>query len=279
MNRTGAGEHTIRKATMNIMSWIAVPSFGLLATAGVLAQSISIIQPSVIEVATVKASKPDATGINNHFGRELFSYTNVDLQTLIETIYRLKDYQVLNAPGWLRSERWDIQAKTTGPTTMRQKLDALKLLIAERFHLKFHHDTRDLPVYSLVVAKNGPKILKSDNTDNVPGGISNSSGKIVGHKCEISMLADFLAADLNMPIQDKTQLSGRYDFRVEWAPDAPRQMPKTDVVDGPDALLPADALRPSIFTAVQEQLGLKLEVRKDKVQVIVIDSVEKPSEN
>ena len=145
-----------------------------------------------IEVAVVKPSDPDAKGIMNHFASQIFSYTNIPLKTMIESVYQLRDYQIAGAPGWLSSDRWDIEAKTTETTNMTQKLEALKPVLADRFQLKFHWETRDLPIYSLVVAKNGPRFPKFTSEETTSGGIRVNRGEIIGHDAEFARLVSFL---------------------------------------------------------------------------------------
>src|SRR4249919_2668436 len=109
-----------------------------------------------LEAATVKLNTSADNSANTKFDPEHFSYTNLPLKVLLAQIYRLKAYQIAKAPNWLSSERWDIVAKSDGPSTMAQKNELLKSLLAERFELQFHNETRDLPLYDLIIAKNGP---------------------------------------------------------------------------------------------------------------------------
>jgi len=150
------------------------------------------------------------------------------------------------------------------------------VLLAERFQLKFHWETRELPVYNLVALKGGPKFQQSKD-DNVPAGLRVSTGLLNGHKWEVSSLANWLSAQLNMPVVDKAALKGIYDFTLKWSP-VPNEgnfSTSNDAAPPP----PPDQSGPTIFTALQEQLGLKLEKSKGRVQVLVVDFVARPSEN
>ena len=215
-----------------------------------------------IEVAVVKPSDPDAKGIMNHFASQLFSYTNIPLKIMIGSVYQVRDYQISGAPGWLSfQDRWDIDAKTTAATNMMQKLEALKPVLADRFQLKFHWETRELPIYSLVIAKNGPKLPKFTTEETSSGGIRVGRGEIIGHDAEFARLVDFLGGQLNLPLLNKTGLTGKYDFKLQWTPDE-NQVAFGDIPAPASTPPPVDLSRPSIFVAVQEQLGLKMEEQK-----------------
>jgi uncharacterized protein (TIGR03435 family) len=152
-------------------------------------------------------------------------------------------------------------------------------ILVERFGLKVHHETRTLPVYALVVAKGGPKMTASkpqpNDPDGMPGnpGVLNTSlGRETGRGALIEFLAEDLSDALGRKVVDKTGLTGRYDFTLTWAPDDDAAAMGSSASSGAPQ-------GPSLFTAVQEQLGLKLEPVKAPVDVVVIDHLEKPSEN
>ena len=245
---------------------------GSLASLITLGQSTASLPG--IEVVSVKPGDPGATAMNNRFSAERFTLINYALMSLIESAYSLREYQILNAPGWLRSERWTLEVKTTEPTNTGQKLQLLQPLLADRFQLKVHRETRMLAVYSLVVAKGGPKLRKP--TEDGPGW-SRYGNQIIGRKYDIARLARDLSGNLNIPVLDKTDLKGIYDIDLMWSSD-PGQKDFRDVRDSADIPAP-DPNRPVIFTAIKEQLGLELKAEKGPVEVIVIDHVEKPSPN
>ena len=198
------------------------------------------------------------------------TWTGVFVKMLIENAYGVQDYQVLGGPSWLSSDRWTIEAKTEGPTTFTQKMQLLQPLLEDRFQLKLHRETRKLPEYRLVVAKSGPKLRQVRDGD--AGSVRVGRGRIEGHQIPIARLAFFLQAELGRPVLEATGLKGNYDFKLEWVPD------ESQPNSGGEAP-PPDAAGPSIFAAIQEQLGLKLQAIKGPVEVLVIDHVEKPSEN
>ena len=150
--------------------------------------------------------------MNNHFSADRFTLIGYAAKTLIENAFGVKDYQVLNAPDWTRSERWTLEIKTTAPTNYQQKDQLLQPLLADRFQLKYHRETRSMPVYSLVLAKGGPKLQTPG--DDKPGW-SRYGDQIVGHKYDIKRLAGDLSGNLNMPVIDKTALTGLYDIDLK----------------------------------------------------------------
>lgn len=239
-----------------------------------LAAGIAFGQQPEIEVASVKPGDPGATAMNNHFSSDRFTLINYSLMTLLENAWSLREYQILNAPGWLRSERWTLEVKTSAPSNMQQKFQLLRPLLADRFQVSFHRETRMLPVYLLVVAKGGPKLQKT--RDDEPQG-TRYGNMIVGTKYDITRLANDLSGNLNLPVVDKTGLTGNYDIDLKWTPDA-AQLDFGDIRPPADPP-PFDPNRPEIFTAIKEQLGLELKAEKGPVEVIVIDHVERPSAN
>jgi uncharacterized protein (TIGR03435 family) len=254
----------------------------------------------------VASIKPDHSGtglfrIKLEPGR--FVANNVTLRFLLQYAYRVKDAQILGAPGWIDSEHYDIEAKVDDSSAgVQRKLNRdeegaqlrlmLQSLLADRFKLTLHHDTKELPIYALVVAKNGPKLHESAAAPDDPpppgpltpdGPPPRNSMRMMGrgnlsiNAGNLDTFAELLSHQLGLLIVNKTGLKGNYDFTLKWTPDEGQgRMP-----GGPpgDTAPPPDASGPSIFTALQEQLGLKLESQKGPVDTIVIDHVERPSEN
>ncbi len=166
----------------------------------------------------------------------------------------------ISAPDWLNFERYDIAAKYPVGTPLDQVRVMLQNLLADRFKLKMHRESKELPIYALVAAKNGPKLTES--APGTQGSIGMSNGHLSGKgRASLVALADRLSGpvfQLGRPVMDRTGISELYDFSLDWAPDT----------------------EPSLFTALQEQLGLRLEAQKGAVEVIVVDSMErKPSPN
>lgn len=253
--------------------------------------------PPTFEVATIKPAAPDARGSFIRFmpGGSM-QITNMPLRMVLSFAYDVRDFQVSGGPGWVGSERYDINAKSepstgaqTAPDDPRKMTDEqrktngeqirqrLQALLAERFQLAIHRETKEAPIYALVVAKNGPKLQESQGGVG-PSLMGRARGQFEGKGALMEMLANVLSMQVGRPVVDKTGLTGKYDFKLEWTPD-PGQGPGPLGIPGPDAPPPPDPNGPSLFAAVQEQLGLRLESTKGPIETIVIDRVEKPSEN
>jgi uncharacterized protein (TIGR03435 family) len=235
------------------------------------------------EVASIKPAEPGARGmgVQRQAGGRV-SMKNVTLRLLITMAWDIRDHQLVGAPGWFDSEHFDIVAKpeTEIPRTPEGN-DKLMLmvqaLVTERFGFAFHRETKEMPIYALVVAKNGPKLAASE-----PGSQNSlmmGRGKLEGKNMKISALAKILTNPLGRTVVDKTGLTGDYNFTVEWTPDVNESMgPKGMPSEAPrDATSMPDG--PSLFTALQEQLGLRLESQKGPVEMLVVDRAERPSEN
>jgi bla regulator protein blaR1 len=277
---------------------LAVPLLiGLLNATQIKAQSQP--RPS-FDAASIKPYEFDGrVSINTQPGRLVAS--GVTMKFLISMAYDIKSYQISGAPNWMESATYGIEAKAPGQMTRETMLLMLQSLIEERCKLKFHRETREGPVYSLVVAKGGHKLERSKDENGNPltevprdGG----KGRIIGPgdrapagtvfysgngfsagAISIVNLASFLSDPLGRKIIDKTGISGLYDIHIQWAPD-PGQSDLTGIPKPPGSQPPpADNTAPSIFSAVQEQLGLKLEPDKGSIDFFIIDSIEKPTEN
>jgi uncharacterized protein (TIGR03435 family) len=213
-------------------------------------------------------SRSSSTSINRS-GR--FTATNITVKTLMIVAYKLQEYQIIGGPAWMDSDRFDITAKAEDKANAEQVAEMVKNLLSERFQLKLHHDNRELPVYALLVGKNGSKLKASIGGDN-----HNSNtlrGKITGSNIPLETFAVLLSNQLDRLVVDTTELTGYFDLQLEWSPDASR--PSADAGGG----AATEPSGPSIFTAVQEQLGLRLEATKAPVDALIIDSLERPSEN
>jgi uncharacterized protein (TIGR03435 family) len=212
-------------------------------------------------------------------------------QQIISIAYGVESFQFSGGPSWLPSERFDIQAKMDAATTgalaklsQAQRVLAqqqmLQALLADRFQLTVHRETKEGTIYTLVIAKGGPKLQEAKPGD--PGAdnmTSKSSGDLTAQAVPIARLVRNLTQMLGHPVLDKTELKGVYDFKLQFTPDD--RLQSTSPL-APNARLPeppADSNAPSLFDALQEQLGLKLESGKGPVEVIVIDHVERPSGN
>jgi uncharacterized protein (TIGR03435 family) len=151
----------------------------------------------------------------------------------------------------------------------------LQSLLADRFKLVFHKETREEQIYDLVVDKGGSKLkVAVDTVKGSPQGLRAGRGEVTGMAAPMQQLSNFLSEQLGRSVIDKTDLDGKYDFTLKWMPDPLASGGSS----GPDAI-PLDPSAPSLTAAVQEQLGLKLQPTKGPVEILVIDHVEKPSEN
>jgi uncharacterized protein (TIGR03435 family) len=251
-----------------------------------------------------------------------FTCTNAPMIVLLTTAYGVKSYQI-EGPDWLNSDKFDIIAKIPAETTKEQHKLMLQNLLAERFKLTLHHQTKELPMYALVVGKGGPKMKPSDEepaaaskeeapnappppppsaslperpkmdadgfpvlppamrkvTVNMMNTRTGRNRMLASHE-SMTHLADMLSNRLGRPVVDETGLTGLYDFTLEYAPDAsigPLPPPSPGMDGGPTAGTPDAA---DLFSAIQAQIGLKLQQKKGPVDLLVIDRLEKvPTEN
>jgi uncharacterized protein (TIGR03435 family) len=233
-----------------------------------LAPSITNAQPPrpAFDAAVVKPDKSGNPGSNTSFppgGR--FSATNVWLKLLIRIAYGLPAYQVTGGEDWTSSlSRFDIEAKADGNPSHEQLLAMLQTLLADRFRLKFHWVTKQDSVYTLVIAKGGPRFKAVPDGNNGLHSVEASRGTITAKNGEMSRFVWYLTQILDRQVVDNTGLNGLYDFSF--------------VV--PSTILPSpESAGPTIFDALQDQLGLKLEPGKGPVRFLVIDQAEKPPGN
>jgi uncharacterized protein (TIGR03435 family) len=234
--------------------------------------------PLTFEVATIKPTKPGtkAKGLTIR-GRDLIT-VNFSLNDLISFAYGVHIRQVTGGPSWLESEFYDITAKpeAEGMPNRKQLEGMVQKLLADRVKLTFHHDKKELTVFTLIVGKNGSRLTPSaGDPKGLPGLFFKGLGDLAVTNSSMSDLTVLMqSAVLDRPVVDQTGLSGRFDFALKWTPDASQfggrgGSAKSDAADAP----------PELFTAIQERLGLQLKSAKIPVDVLVIDHVEKPSEN
>jgi uncharacterized protein (TIGR03435 family) len=234
------------------------------------------------EVATIKPANPETRGQSILVGRggsNLFTTTNTTLNDLITFAYGIHVRQIVGGPAWLESDKFDISAKPEQPgiPNVTQLGTMVKKLLAERFGLAFHSEKRELSAYVITVGKNGPKLAKDESGGILPGFGGRGPGSIGVRNSTMAEFAGFLQGRiLDRPVVDQTGLSGKFDFTLDWRPDLTQLPPGANA---PPQLPPEVEARPDLFTAIQEQLGLKLEPAKTPVEVYVIDKVQKPSEN
>jgi uncharacterized protein (TIGR03435 family) len=233
-----------------------------------------------LEVATIKPSQPDRPGRAFLWRGNRFTTFNTTLMALIGFAYDVQEKQVIGGQDWMNSEKFDIEGKPdiTGTPSREQLRTMVKKLLADRFQLKFHNEKKELPAYVLTVGKAEPKMTKDDtNPNGLPGLFFRQLGDLNVRNATMGDFAHLMqSAVLDRPVVDQTGLAGKWDFQLKWTPDdsqfsgmGMRPPPPSEAADAP----------PPLFTAIQEQLGLKLESGKAQVDVMVIDHVEHPSAN
>jgi uncharacterized protein (TIGR03435 family) len=260
------------------------------------------VQPTVFEVASVKSAVPSGGRVGSSMhggpgtsdtGRIIF--TNVTLMNVLPRAYDVKPYQV-TGPDWLSSERYDITATIPPGTTKEQFNLMLQRLLAERFHLALHHETKELQGYELIRGKTGPKLKPSTeigpNVEPTEAPKTDASGFpqlsapglvmmegvhgttvvsfLTARAQSLSALVEMLSKEFRLPVVNKTGLTGKFDFTLEFAPQVPGSLP----------LETPDESAPNLVSAIPQQLGLKLDPKKIPVDILVIDRADKvPTEN
>ncbi len=260
------------------------------------------------EVAAIKPSSASDGRFMMMMTPDGTSLRGVSARTILRQAFGVEEDRIIGAPAWVKSDRYDIEAKVAPEDAARldklkpeQRRTMLLPLLTERFNLKYHHETRELPMYALVVAKGGPKLTESKPEDiakpgdgpkkdalpsdplKAPLGKRDSMfmdpGRLESHGTGMGFLARALAPLLGHTVVNKTGLTGNYDYTLQWTPDN-----MSPPMGGPNGGPPksdggSDTGEPPLFTAIQEQLGLKLESTKGQVDVIVIDHIDQPSAN
>jgi uncharacterized protein (TIGR03435 family) len=241
---------------------LRLAEFALLLIPAAFAQT-----PQALEVASIRPNHSGSTdsNVDSTAGGRL-TVTNETLKELIKLAFSVKDYQISGAPGWIDSERYDIAAKTASAVklSLEDEKSLLRTLLADRFSMKSHRETKEDIIYTLRIGKDGSRLTRHD--DGTGTKARASCGHLLGGRVTTAVLATMLSRQLEHDVADETGLPGKYDFQLDWTPDA-----------GPCPGSTAD--QPSIFTAVQQQLGLRLESAKGAVEILVIDHIQAPSEN
>jgi len=203
-----------------------------------------------------------------------FTARSITVKLLINVANNTEDYQVSGGPSWIGSEKYDAVAQAGHDVSRDELRMMLRTLLADRFKLKLRQETREMSVYSLVVGKNGPKLQEVD-PQTPRAGFRWSGTQMIGAPATMAQLAVALGISLHCPVLDNTGLSGKYNFKLEWSPmNKPARLPGDD-----RDIVASDPSGPSLFTALQEQLGLKLQSQKGSGTFFVIEHVERPSEN
>jgi uncharacterized protein (TIGR03435 family) len=262
-------------------------------TSTVLKPSFEIVKKPSFESASIRLNTNPATGtgFRGEPGGTRMTMTAVTVRMLLSFGYRVRDFQIVDGPDWINTERYDIEAKAErniGFPTAPQGLPTngwelrTQSLLEDRFQLEMHRDTRDLPVYELLQAAGGSKLrLSADQKPPRPGSMlvqrTPDGWKLQARNVILSRFISAIEREVDRFVVNKTDLnSGLYDIDLEWADNGPSAGPLLPPGGEPAR---ADTSGPSIFTALQEQLGLRLTSAKGPVEVLVIDSVQKPTVN
>ncbi|HVW11165.1 MAG TPA: TIGR03435 family protein [Bryobacteraceae bacterium] len=250
---------------------------GVLLTIG-----MAFAQPA-FDVVSIKPGDPMSNMVHIGIGPSgSFEASGVNLMTLVAQAYDVRGFQIVGGIGWMNDEKYTIVTKDEAASPTERELAAMddahrnqfreqmmakvRTMLADRFRLKIHRETKEMPVYALTVSKGGLRMQVSPEDGRNDMGLNMSrtdeaKAGVTGKKVPMDVLTRFLSNQVSRTVVDRTALTGKYDFRLVFSPDL------------------GDTAGPSIFTALQEQLGLKLEAEKGPVEVVVIDGAEKPSEN
>ncbi len=232
----------------------------------------------IFEVASIRPTQETGgnSGINQKNGG--MSTHNAKVIQLLQFAYSVQNYQIIGGPGWMRTDGYDIVAKfeqAEGAVKLSSKAETaetkarLRSLLSDRFQLKLREESKELPIYAITIGKNGHKLKAVDvgaGASMHSSSQSNGNGSLSAQRTTLKGLGDLLGNVLGRPVTNETGLDGTFDFEMKWSADL-----------GPTSS--ADQSGPSIFTALQEQLGLKLESKKGPVPTFVIERLERPSEN
>lgn len=254
---------------LSALLFLAAMSWSCLGLASQDAQSASA---PTFEVASVRQNKSGEVAQESHVTNGRLTVRNMSLRNIIKNAYGFReDARLRGGPSWIDGIRYDINATAGGQADKAQVLLMLRSLLSERFRLASHHETAELPAYLLLPAKNGPKVpeLRGYKPRNPSPDV-----QILTCLGPPSGLVTMLSGMLERPVLDRTGLTGRYDFTMEIRRDAPPALAPAGEPDRANA-----SLAGLVFGALQEQLGLKLEATKAPLDVLVIDRIEKPSEN
>jgi uncharacterized protein (TIGR03435 family) len=247
------------------MTAVAVAALTLLAP--LLGQKSAATPDSVVSIRKSTSADPSTF----HIAQGRFSAQNVTAKFLIAIAYGMQNFQVASGPRWVDTDHFDVEARIDSSKQEEgQEPAMIRSLLADRFQLVLHPETRESAIYAVVAAPGGPKIRASADQTPGPGmtplgSMNIGASSLVGTGVPLGLFASLLGTRLDRTVVDQTNLPGRYDIDLRWTPDAVETQP---VPSGP-----------SIFTAVQEQLGLKLQSAKGQTGFLVIDRIEKPSAN
>jgi uncharacterized protein (TIGR03435 family) len=265
-------------------AWPQAPEEAHKPTAETANQELKILE---FDVVSIKLHKADSNAVQMQFTADRSLLNNVSLFTLISNSYEIKSDEIVGGPSWIQTTRFDVEAKiadgdieTVKKLPPEQRDAMMRKVLSDRFALKVHTENRAASVYVLEVAKGGAKLKPSSSGPPDPDGTSNHvytprfwGGEISGSDLPMSAVAIMLASVLHQEVVDKTGLSGRYDIALKWNPEDTLSESSGGLQE------PSSGEGPSLFTALREQLGLKLESAKAPTTFLVIDHAEMPTGN
>jgi uncharacterized protein (TIGR03435 family) len=265
-------------------AWASVACLGIAAVIPLGAQAPPTARPA-FDAASVRLNRTGERTQSTILPGGRYSATNVPLRMMIRSAYGLQDYQLVGGPAWLGTDGYDVNAKAATEATPAQLFAMVRSLLEDRFALASHRETRTLPVYTLTRLDAGAlgkqlrtSIAECAGPPAAPGrprcGILMNFGEVRGTGATLAQLATSIVPFAGRAVQERTGLAGPFDFELRFMPDGVA-FPLPPGVAPPAA----NADSPSLFTAVQEQLGLKLEAATAPMDVLVIDRVERPSED
>ena len=267
-------------------------AFGVLNAPNIRAQSA---QPA-FEVTSVKPNRSGDPGSSFGFGGATVTFTNQTLKNIVLNTYQIRDFQLLGGPGWINCDHFDIEGKVAGNPGLDQRRLMMQALLQDRFKLALNREVKELPIFQLTIGKNGlklqplkegscpardpnnPKPAQGRTDQDYCGFTGFFKGRLEATSTTMAQLATYLSRLVDRTVVDKTGITGTFPVHLTFAPDqaAPGQVLGPPIDEGDPGTSTDGA---SIFTAIQEQLGLRLESGKGPVDVLVIDNVEKPTQN
>jgi uncharacterized protein (TIGR03435 family) len=262
----------------------------------------SLLHSARFEVVSIRPDDPDGHQMRIMFSNGTLLVNGVTMKRLACLAYGTQDFQMDGGPSWFSSERFAIEAKTDSQLAgelsklndderMAISRHMVQGILADRLKLKVRQDSREMSILGIVVDKNGPKIHEAKAGDTYPNGLKEGDGKgragmmrfshghLIGQGVKLDSLASILSEQLGQIVQNKTGLAGIYDFTLEWSPEADR--PGGSRPPNGEGAVPISDENAgiSVYTALKEQLGLRLEPQKNPIPVYVVEGVERPSEN
>jgi len=259
-----------------------IAACGLFA-ALLFAQAPARIPPDLrFEVASLKPStgKQDGCGIRPAPGGQRYVAVNCPIKLMIQVAFRVKAEQIAGGPGWLDTDRFDMEARAEKPSSADELHVMLMNMLVDRLHLKFHPEKREMQMYALTVDKDGPKLTPNDATNGGDTWIEQTEAPFLHIRMKatytpLDYLAFRLSQLMDRPIVDLTNLHGGYDFNLEFTRELPPGFPQGGKINGEEP----DTSGSTVFAALKQKLGLDLKAQKGPVEVIVVDSADRPTEN